>query len=168
MSLTALFLMHLGVHHTSYVSRVHRDATAVSLEFFKYHRHQRHSLLGCCNIDVPGLQILVCLATKCPSMQLVCCKWPISHAYRMHRRTGTNRLWLRPLRDGAVIPAGRLAFIHGEPPPKNNSRLPPCVEGIFNDVKICNDDGRHQKVNQSSRHHKCHPTHHHLHLRNHP
>ena len=58
------------------------------------------------------------------------------HATCIRCCTSADGLWLRPLRDGSVIPAGCAAFIHCRPTSKDHCCLPLCVECIFNDCKL--------------------------------
>ena len=123
-------------HDVSHTCGVHRDAVAIPLEVVKLKRHEVHPLLHCSDVDVTRFKILVRLAAKYPSVQLVCCKWAVCQADGMHCCTSADGLWLWPLCDGSVIPAGCAAFIHRKLTSKDHRRLPLRIECIFNDHKL--------------------------------
>ena len=82
------------------------------------------------------LEVLVGLPSKRLAMQLVRCQQPVRDADGMHRRAGMDGLWLRTVRDGAVIPSGCSAFVHRQPPSGRHGLLPTPIKCVFDHSKF--------------------------------
>ena len=79
------------------------------------------------------LEVRVCLFL---AVQLLRRQQPVRDADGMHRCAGADRLWLRPLRDGDVIPSGCLAVVHRQLPSRRHGLLPTPIKRIFDNGKF--------------------------------